>query len=60
MENLVKVTKMKQDALLAKDLKNAVKQVVGVCVSMPVLIEGKKPKEILKEIDEGKFDQLLK
>lgn len=60
MESLVKVTKMKQEALLAKNFKNAVKQVVGVCASMPVLIEGKKPKEILKEIDEGKFDQLLK
>lgn len=60
MESLIKVTKMKQETLLAKNIKNAVKQVVGVCVSMPVLIEGKKPKDILKEIDEGKFDHLLK
>lgn len=56
MEMMVKIAKMKMGGLLTKDLKSAVKQVIGTCVSMPVLIEGKKPKEILKEIDEGKWD----
>jgi len=60
MEKIIKVAKMKQEDLLAKDFKNAVKTIVGICSSMPVTIEGKKPKEILKEIDEGKFDHLLK
>jgi len=46
--------------MLAKDLKSAVKTVIGTAVSMPVTIEGKKPKEILKEIEEGKYDNLFK
>jgi len=60
MESVVKIAKMKREALLAKDLKTAVKQVVGTANSMTgILIEGKRPKEIIKEIDEGKWDHLI-
>lgn len=50
MEQVVKIAKAKQDSLGAKDLKGAVKQVVGSCVSLGITIEGKPPKEIIKEI----------
>src|SRR3989338_4693246 len=60
MEQIVKITKMKRDSLLAKDFKKAVKEIVGAVVSMLLTIEGKPAKEILKEIDEGKYDSLLK
>lgn len=56
MEQVMKITKMKKDSLLAKDMKKAVKEIVASCVSMPITIEGKPPKEILTEIDEGKYD----
>jgi len=56
MEQVIKITKMKRDSLLAKDMKKAVKEIVASCVSMPITIEDKPPKEILKEIDEGKYD----
>lgn len=56
MEQVIKITKMKRDSLLAKDMKKAVKEVVASCVSMPITIEDKPPKEVLKEIDEGKYD----
>ena len=60
MDQVIKITKMKLDDLLAKDFKSAVKQVVGSIVSMQgITIEGKSPKEILKEIDEGKWDDKL-
>lgn len=60
MEQAVKIAKQKMQDLLAKSLKAAVKQVVGTCVSMKVTVEGKNPKEIIKEIDEGKWDDILK
>ena len=41
------------------DLKNAVKEVVGTCVSMGVNVEGKRPKEILAAIDAGTYDSVL-
>lgn len=61
MEQLVKITKEKQDDLSAKDLKSAVKEVIGAISSMAgILIENKKPKEIIQEIEEGKWDNLIK
>jgi large subunit ribosomal protein L11 len=45
---------------LARDLKAAVKEVLGTSVSMGVTVEGKDPREVQKEIDEGKHDALLK
>lgn len=60
-EQVVKIAKMKQENLLANDLKNAVKQVIGTANSLTgVLIDGKRPKEVIKEIDEGKWDNFLK
>ena len=59
-EQLVKITKMKLDALGTKDIKKAVKQVLGSLVSMGVSVEGKHPKEIQKELDEGGWDEKLK
>ncbi|MEM5882652.1 MAG: 50S ribosomal protein L11 [Candidatus Aenigmatarchaeota archaeon] len=60
MEQCIKIAKIKMESMLSKNLKNAVKQVIGTANSMAITIEGKKPKEIIKEIDEGKWDHLLK
>lgn len=61
LDQVVKIAKMKQEELLAKDLKAAVKQVVGAANSLTgVMVEGKRPKEIIKEINEGKWDSQIK
>jgi large subunit ribosomal protein L11 len=59
-EQVIKIAKMKIDSLGTRDLKKAVKQIIGSCVSFGVKVEGKTPKEILREIDEGKWDEVLK
>jgi large subunit ribosomal protein L11 len=59
MEQCVKIAKMKRDSLLAKDMKKTVKEIVASCVSMPITVENKNPKEVLKEIDEGKYDSKI-
>ncbi len=51
LDQLVKIAKIVMKKSYAKDLKAAVKTVVGTCVSMGVAIEGKHPKEFLKEVD---------
>ena len=56
VDQAVKVAKMKQDNLMGKELKKKVKEVIGTCVSMGVTVEGKKPQEIQKAIDEGVYD----
>ena len=56
IEQAIKVAKMKQDNLLGKELKQKTKEVIGTCVSLGVTVEGKKPQEIQKAIDDGEFD----
>jgi large subunit ribosomal protein L11 len=50
---------MKRPELLSKTLKSAAKEILGVCVSMGVTAEGKDPRDVQKEIDEGKYDDVL-
>jgi large subunit ribosomal protein L11 len=59
LEQAVKIAKMKKDDILGSTLKAAVKEVIGTGVSMGVTVEGKDPREVQKEIDEGKHDALL-
>jgi large subunit ribosomal protein L11 len=59
-EQIVKIAKIKMPQFHTKNLRSAIKQVIGTCVSMPITIEEKSPKEILKEVDEGKWDDYIK
>ncbi|GEM_PF-2532042 len=61
MEQVVKIAKEKQKELLVKDLKKIVKMVLGTCNSMNgVLVENKRPKDVIKEVEEGKWDEIIK
>ena len=60
IEQLIKVAKMKEDALLGKTLKDKIKEVLGTCRSMGILVEGKKAGETLIDVNEGKFDKQIK
>jgi large subunit ribosomal protein L11 len=59
MEQVIKVAKIKRPELLARTLKLAAKEVLGSCVSMGVTVENKDPREVQKEIDEGKHDDIF-
>jgi len=58
LAQIIKIAKI-QTKLLARNLKNAAKEVLGSCVSMGITVEGRDPREVQKEIDEGKYDELL-
>jgi len=60
IDQCIKIMKMKRDTLLAKNTRSALKEIVGSVVSMPLTVEGKNPKEVLKDIDDGKYDDKLK
>ncbi len=59
-ENIVKIAQMKRTDSYARTLKSAVKEVAGACVSMGVTIASKDPKEFIKELDAGAYDNVLK
>ena len=58
-EAAVRIASMKLESMLAYELKTAVKEVIGTCVSMGVNVDGKRPKEVLAAISEGKYDSVL-
>jgi len=60
IEAAVRIAKMKIDGMLSYELKTAVKEVVGTCVSIGVTVDGKMPKEVLVAINEGKYDSVIK
>jgi large subunit ribosomal protein L11 len=57
IEQIISVAKTKMPSMLAKDLKAAVKMVVGTCVTAGILVENKTPQEIEKEIEKGSYDK---
>ncbi|RLG73036.1 MAG: 50S ribosomal protein L11 [Methanobacteriota archaeon] len=60
LEQAKKIAEMKLQSLLSYDLKSATKEVIGTCVTLGVTVEGKHPKEIQKEIDQGVHDHIFK
>lgn len=60
IEQIIKIAKAKSDALLGSNTKAKVKEIVGTCQSMGILIEGMPAPEALKAIDEGRFDEKIK
>lgn len=59
MEAAVRIARMKANDMLSYDLKNAVKEVVGTCVSVGVNVDGKRAKEVLAAIDAGAYDSVF-
>ncbi|MBU0615901.1 MAG: 50S ribosomal protein L11 [Nanoarchaeota archaeon] len=60
IEQVIKVAKMKETALLGKTLKDKVKEIMGTCQSMGILVEGKPAHDAIIEVNAGKFDVEIK
>jgi large subunit ribosomal protein L11 len=60
IEQVIKIAKIKEDNLLGNDLKGKVREIIGTCQSMGILVEGMSAQEALKAVDEGRFDQEIK
>ena len=59
MEQVVRIAVVKMKDMGSKTLKGAVKCVLGTCLSMGVLVEGRSPKEIIREVNAGAYDELI-
>ncbi len=57
---LKKIAEMKIDGLMSSKIKSAVKEIAGTCKQMGVTVDGKDAREAIKEINEGKYDSILK
>jgi LSU ribosomal protein L11P len=60
MEQVMKIAKLKMPEMNSADLKSAVKEVIGACVSLGLKVEGRPPKEAMRELESGAWDSLLR
>ena len=60
IEQVIKVSKMKEDNLLGKDEVARVKEIIGTCNAMGVLVEGKTGKEVIALINQGQYVDTIK
>jgi len=60
IEQIIKIAKIKEDDLLGSDLKRKVKEIIGTCNSMGILVEGMPARDALRAIEAGKFDAEIK
>ncbi len=58
-EKVLKVTKIKEKELDGKTFKSKLLQVLGTCKSLHFTVDGKDPKEVIKEVKEGKYDDII-
>jgi len=59
IEQIIKIAKIKQEGMLVNNLKKAVKNVLGSCLSLGILIESQNAKLISKRVDSGVYDDLI-
>lgn len=57
IEQVIKISKMKESSLLGKTTKERVKEVIGTCNSMGVLVEGVPASKAVKLVNQGKYDK---
>lgn len=60
IEQIIKIAKMKESNLLGANLKSRVKEIMGTCNSMGILVEGKPAVEAIADVNSGKFDAEIK
>ncbi len=60
MEQVAKIAMMKLPGSYALTSATAAKEVLGSCVSMGITVDGRDPREIQREISDGKWDKLFK
>ncbi len=60
IEQIIKIAKMKEDTLSGKTLKDRVKEIIGTCNSMGILVEGKPAVETIQNVNAGKYDEEIR
>ncbi|MFX0013586.1 MAG: 50S ribosomal protein L11 [Candidatus Hermodarchaeota archaeon] len=58
-EQCIKVAQMKLESMLAINLRSAVKEVVGTCISMGLTVDNEDPKTIIEAINTGSYNNFF-
>jgi large subunit ribosomal protein L11 len=58
-EQLIKITRMKEDSLLGKNMSSMAKEILGTCRSMGITVDNTHPQKIIEAINKGEFKDKL-
>ena len=59
VDSILKVAKTKLEMSYASSLKSVAKSIIGTCMVLGIKIDGKTPREMTSEINDGKHDELF-
>ena len=59
IDQVVQIANIKRKGLLARSLKNAVKEIIGTAGTLGATVDGLPSKEAQKAVSSGKYDELL-
>lgn len=59
LESIIKVAIMVKPKLNTTSFRSAIKSVLGTARSIGLTVNGKDPKDVIKELDSGTYDELL-
>ena len=59
MNDVVDISKSIKDKCLSDSLEDCVKEVLGTALSIGIKVENKNPREIIREVEEGKFESMI-
>lgn len=60
MEQIIKIALMKESALLGRDRKDMIKSILGTCLSCGIIVEERDPREIIREVNKGTYDEKIR
>src|SRR5215469_16397030 len=60
MESAVRIAKMKIDSSYSYDLRGAVKEIIGSCLSIGLTVEGKSAKEVYSNLSGAEYEEFFK
>ena len=58
VDQVISIAQVKLANSMSTSLKNVVKEVLGTCVSIGVTVEGRDPREVIKDVNGGKYVEL--
>ncbi|CCC82427.1 50S ribosomal protein L11 [Thermoproteus tenax] len=59
-DKIVQIAVLKFPELKSKSLKSAVKQILSTCKAMGITVDGKPAAEVIKAVEAGSYDEILK
>ncbi|MBI4440777.1 50S ribosomal protein L11 [Candidatus Woesearchaeota archaeon] len=60
IEQIIKIAKMKEGSLMGKTMTDRVKEVLGTCFSMGIMVEGKAARDTIRDVEAGMFAEEIK